>query len=606
MVFGFPIALLGSAAIAGLVATYLYRSRFHTKPVSSLMLWRQTSLPNEGGVRRDRLRLPWLFYLELAALAALVLAAAVPMLRRPPRHTLTVVVDTSASMSARGRDGRRALERAADALDAALRRSPPAAVRVLAAGATVLGIVPPARATALFASLSAAAPSADLGPAIARAAELAGPDGNILVLADRPPPDDFPIRPPLAWIAVGESAPNAAIVYADRSLGADGTEHLLLELRAFGDPSPVNVRLTLAPLEGQGPALLVQNVAFDASGHARLALTLPPGTPDVLAILPEDALAFDNRAVLLAAEPPALNVALCLADEGLRRAVRRAVEASGRAASLREFIPGAWPPPPEPQLVFADAGATLPPRRGWQVRFHAPEASRLVKGPFLEDAASPLLEGVSFQGAVWKAGTNRLDGRALVLADGATLVAFEKSVRAPVLHIQATDDTSTFFRTPAWPALVWNVIDRCAAAQPGPSPRNARMGEIVSCILAADEREAVLETPSGERAVRAANGRAVWAPLEPGLHALRTGGRTMPFAVNLFAEGESDLRSCGRGRWGGGRDARHEDRVFRPVAWAAGLLALVLLVAHHATLSRREARARAQLRGIPTTGGGER
>ena len=76
MIFAFPSALLGSIAIVGLVATYLYRSRFRKKPVSSLMLWRQTALPNEGGIRRDRLRLPWIFYLELAILAALVLAAA--------------------------------------------------------------------------------------------------------------------------------------------------------------------------------------------------------------------------------------------------------------------------------------------------------------------------------------------------------------------------------------------------------------------------------------------------------------------------------------------------------------------------------------------------
>lgn len=608
MIFAFPPALLGSIAIVGLVATYLYRSRFRKKPVSSLMLWRQTALPNEGGIRRDRLRLPWIFYLELAILAALVLAAAAPMLRRPRQHTLTVVIDDSASMTALGRDGRTPRERAVDALAAAIRRNPPAAVRVLAAdasGASVAGVVPPARAAALLVGLPAASPSASLGPAVARAAELAGPGGEILVLTDQPPPPDFEVRPPVAWIALGDAAPNAAIVYADRSIGADGAEHLLLELRAFGDAPPANVRLTLVPLAVGGSPLLVQDVDFD-DGRARLALTLPPGTPDVLAILPDDALAFDNRAILLAAAHRPLHIGLCIADDGLRHAVRRAVEVSGRAASLREFAPGAWPPPPEPHLVFADASAALPPRRGWQVRFHAPAAPNLVKGPFLQDGASPLLEGVSFQGTVWNVGTNLLDGRALVFAGSTPLVALEESRRAATVRILAADAASTFFRTPAWPAFVWNLIDGCSAAQPGPSTRHARVGEPVVFALAADERAAVLDTPAGERALRAVNGRANWMPPEPGLYALRTGGQTMPFAVNLFAESESDLRGCRRGRWGGGQEALRDERAFRPFAWLAGILALALLTFHHAVLSRRESRARGQIGEMPKTGGGAR
>ena len=609
MIFAFPYALLGSIAIAGLVATYLYRSRFRKKPVSSLMLWRQTALPNEGGIRRDRLRLPWIFYLELAILAALVLAAAVPMVRRPLQHTLTVVIDDSASMTALGRDGSTARERAVDALAAAIRRNPPAAVRLLAvgaSGASVAGVVPPARAAALLVGLPAASPSASLGPAIARAAELAGPGGEILVLTDQPPPPDFEVRPPVAWVALGDAAPNAAIVYADRSIAADGAEHLLLELRAFGDSPPANVRLTLALLAGGDSPLLVQNVAFDNDGRARLALTLPPGTPDVLAILPDDALAFDNRAILLAASRRPLHIALCLADEGLRHAVRRAVDVTGRAASLREFEPGAWPPAPEPHLVFADASAALPPRRGWQVRFHAPAAPSLVKGPFLQDGASPLLEGVSFQGTVWKVGTNQLDGRALVFAGNTPLVALEESRRAATVHILAADAASPFFRTPAWPAFVWNLLDGCAAAQPGPSARHARVGEPVAFALATDERAAVLDTPAGERTLRAVNGRADWMPPEPGLYALRTGGQTMPFAVNLFAEGESDLRGCMRGRWGGGQEALRDERAFRPFAWLAGTLALALLALHHAVLSRRETRARIEVGDMPKTGGGAR
>lgn len=581
MLFAFPYAWLGAAALAGLVAVYLLRSRHRPRDVSSLMLWRAVALPRQGGLRRDTLRLPPLFYLELAALAALVVAAAAPHVRRPAPSSLTVVFDASASMSARGRDGASAQARAAQALRREVGRRDYWRARLLAAGALgpeLAAVTRPAQAAAQAERVACCGGADALSQALARARAISEPGDDVLVLTDHAPPEGWADAPQARWLALGQPLANAAITYADRSWQGDGGELLLVEVTGFGVGA---ARLSVAEVGREKAPLFVQEMKLAEARPVRSVVALPPGAGPVRAWLSPDAADFDNSALLVPQRPRWVSVGVRLQDRALAASVTRAVESSGRALLGRE----------KPQLVFVDGGGVQADAQHWQVALCAPESPRLLRGPYLVDREHPLLEGVTLDGLVWAVGTNQLAGRGLAFAGSAPLLTLEASARrTPVLRVLAGSVQATLFQSAAWPALVWNALDACAASQPGPSARNMRVGEQAAFVVGRGESSAVFETPSGERSLRARGGRVTWSPPEPGLYRLRMqDAEAGVFAANLFAPGESDLRSGASGEWGGGARGERLARTHRSYAWAAGAAALALAALHHWALSRRAA-----------------
>lgn len=587
MLFAFPYAWLGAAALAGLVAVYLFRNRFRQRPVSSLMLWRQVVRPRQGGLRRDTLSLPPLFYLELAALAALVVAAAAPHVLRPSLGALTVVFDASASMSARDAEGVTAQDRAAQALRREVARRRYVRVRLLAAGADgpePVAVTHPSLAASRLSRIPCVGGADTLAQTLARAGEVSGPGDELLVLTDHPPPASWDAGLRARWLAVGRPRENVAVTYADRSWREDGTEALLVEVTGFG-LARGGVTVTVGTPGRAAAPLSVRQVALAEAKPSRWVVALPPGAGDVEVALPEDALAADNRVRLLSQKPRRVAVDVRVKNAALADAVRRAALATGRVALE----------PERPQLVITDGSSAAEGAPYWQVALCAADAPRLVRGPYLTDHAHPLLEGVSLEGLVWAVGTNTLAGRGLAFAGASPLVTVEASARRmPVVRLLAAAPEATLFQSAAWPVFVWNVVEACAAAQPGPSASNVRAGERVSFAVPPGETRALFDTPSGERSFAARGGRVVWQPAEAGLYRMRLpeadAGR---FAVNLFAAAEADLRGCATGEWGRRTGAEELARTHRSYAWAAGLAALALAALHHAAVSRRAAGGRA-------------
>ena len=101
---------------APIIFFYLLKLKRKRRVVPSVLLWQRALEEIEANAPFRRLRRSLLLILQLAALAALVFALARPMIttRALASGSTVIVLDSTASMSARDQDGRTRLERARD------------------------------------------------------------------------------------------------------------------------------------------------------------------------------------------------------------------------------------------------------------------------------------------------------------------------------------------------------------------------------------------------------------------------------------------------------------------------------------------------------------
>ena len=104
-----PVALSLAALAAPIIALYLLKIRRREQVVSSTLLWDRLARDLEANAPWQRFRPNWLLFLQLLALAALVLALTRPFLRVDAAlaESVVLVVDISASMGATDIEGGR-------------------------------------------------------------------------------------------------------------------------------------------------------------------------------------------------------------------------------------------------------------------------------------------------------------------------------------------------------------------------------------------------------------------------------------------------------------------------------------------------------------------
>ena len=409
MIFATPIAAVGFATAAGLAAIYCFRRKSPEKSVGSLLLWPRPKSFSTQSRRRDRLRLPPVFWLELFALLALVAAALTPLAWRRSAGTLHVVLDESPSMSAGGGEPSRL---AAAALEDERRRGTKDAVRV-----------------------RTAADSRALAREIDAAKSVALPGDDILVLTDAPPADGL-ARAGLRWESFGKPLPNYAITATRRLRAEPGIDAVFVEVRRFGS-GPDEVRLSLS---GQGAATL----KLDADGRARFSTTVAASSGPVVATLPDDALAADNSATLAPPDVPSLSAAVRFRNAPRNEVVRRALDATGFVSN---YVAAA-----EADVVFTDADFAPSPRQ-YLVRFHESSAAQKT-GPVWTDPSAPLLDGVALDGDPYAVTSDQLPGVPIAYLGTSPLFSSVSNE----CHVGFSNPTLPFFRSPSFPAFVQNAL----------------------------------------------------------------------------------------------------------------------------------------------------
>ena len=493
MHFATPLFLLGLLALGVHLALYCLRTRHPPRPVSSLMLWRGATRTSSEGRSLRIPRLPPLFFLEMLALAALALAAATPFLRRGGSPAPTVVLDPSLSMSARASDGEAFHNRAADALRRELRHGRPPFVRLIAAdpdAPRLVGLLSPDEAVAYVRDPAHFTAGSDTLPGALRLADrLRAPGSPILCLTDHDVPNlDLPAEARL--LAFGEPLPNASISYASRAPSETGTDALLVRVRC----SPAVSTPPALALSANGESPITGGVHPDpvpGPSSPREDFTyravLPPGTGTIRLSLPADALAADNTLELAAPDLPTVPIALDLSNPALSNCVVRAVRATGLGA-LRPVT--VWPGEPG-SLLVTDRATVPPPPHDLSILHLVPpgDGRRLSAAPPLVETAHPLLEGLDFSGLAWSVGDAPLPGTPLVSSGITPVLSLERpdtALPASALHLRSTA-TDPFFRSPAWPSLVWNLLHRIAldhAAVPPQVHHGTRESDLSACASA--------------------------------------------------------------------------------------------------------------------------
>jgi len=567
MTLFWPIALTGLAALAPLAALYLFQRRASPREVSSLLLWDHLARLTPAGRRVDRWRRPLSLLLECAVIILLVLAAADPLLRMREAPPVVLVLDDSFSMLATDSHGASARERALDLVAPLLERS-----------GTVLPVVAGHEPRLLAATdtpgLSRALDAwrctnreADLHAAIALAREIAGPQARVLVLTDAPPPA---VTTGVRWLSVGAPAGNAAIVAAVRN-----ADEIVLDIANFS-AAPLARSLTLSSAgdSAERPAPIIPG---GQTSRVRLPVSEKAGTVRI-ALDATDALAIDDIATLAPPSPRRVPLRLTLREETLRDAL---------ASALRVL--------PNATLSDASALVTFSDRTGdARVIFHtsADDVPPVgYTGSFLVDESHPLGEGIDLAGAVWAAPASLagapLPGRGVILGRSTVLASIEGD---GTVHVALDIGASNLARHPAWPTLIWNIVQLSVRDLPGPDRDNVALHDLVRVNI--DGTFPATHTPpSGTGApLLPVDGRVETILSELGAHTFTSGARTHTVGVSAFDATESDLRD--RAPFDSGEEgvAQAEALGARSFAWVLALAALAVLVWHaRLTMARKGA-----------------
>src|SRR5215218_9092722 len=101
-------ALAAALAIPALLVLYFLKLRRREMPVSSTILWKKAIQDLQVNAPFQRLRRNLLLFLQLLLLALLILALGKPVanVTPTPGKTTVILVDRSASMSAKNPDGK--------------------------------------------------------------------------------------------------------------------------------------------------------------------------------------------------------------------------------------------------------------------------------------------------------------------------------------------------------------------------------------------------------------------------------------------------------------------------------------------------------------------
>ncbi|MFZ4765351.1 MAG: VWA domain-containing protein [Roseimicrobium sp.] len=549
MTFLSPAFLWTLAALAPLAAIYFLKVRPRKKPVTAYFLWQKIFTEKKASALFKRLRDVFSLLLMTLAFAAVALALAEPDIAGDERKDLLIVVDHSASMSARDGAGTR-LDLAKDrarALIAGLNGTQRAAIASFA-NVTAIAAHPTRHRKTLLDAVASIEPTALPSRVAALRSLQPGSEWmkttRVLLISDGCL-DAADRLPEVEVLRVGSAVQNVGIARADLRPVPGGVDRLglfLLPVSSF--PAPVKTDITLTH-EDSGRLVKLIPLTIQPGENAAVTLVLddaPAGRWTATLAL-EDAMAADNTAFLYVPPREPMPVAVPADDSFFMQNVVAAFERSDHMLTLAKDVKSA-------RITLARSNA---PQEADTVVFQPQGES-----PFWTDLGGeitapvptvtakdhPLLryldaEAINFAGARKLAAPQ---GAVVLVADqsGTPLIYLMRQGGQTVCVVNLDPIAAQFYLSAWFPVLIHNATAHLADRE-----------EVPPATIATGDRLHVPGLPVGAKATLKAPDGAETTISGPDTGMLRTTGfysithdtGSWVAACSLVSPGESQLRN---------------------------------------------------------------
>jgi Ca-activated chloride channel homolog len=543
MVFSNPWGLLALISIPIIVGLHFFHSQRQVRRVGGLHLWEFAQIRIPAGRRLDRFTrsLPLLFQLLAALLASLLLAGFDIPIQSSNRH-YTIILDDSISMLAGTNESSAA--RAVDLLSGI--GSETDRFTLLTAGLRPQIIAGPfcekSEMEAASQQWQPRDPNCDIEAAVNLASKFIASSDKILFLTD----DEAPARrytETLEIAAVGEPDDNIAIDYADRMRVSPEKDRIFVTLQTYSKLEQS------AHLYGKiaGQDVFTKSITLQPGTPLSLHVDIPYLTQTVTLSTEPDALSADNTAIL----PPVLIKPVNVAFHALG-AEQVPIAKAVRSTGYTEIVDD----PEHANLVFSsDPNYPASPSNYRVCVLPAIDSQpnknvHLAQGrDIVFDHNSPITESLPLEGVLWplRELSAPPNSHPLLTWHNIPLLWVESQGRENArIGINLLHDRTNIFQQATWPILISALVEDCRMAIPGLSKTNYRVGEPVHIRLRPDVRDERIQILRHDDVFETYQPLPNVIPDLPLGHytlALSSGDPLAEFSVNLFAPGESDLRT---------------------------------------------------------------
>lgn len=528
MYFANTWGLLGLVALPVIVVIHLYHRRYPTLPIAGLHLWGVETHTTTAGRTRERLPLTVSLICELLAAFLLSLVLADPRWGQLGKVAhLVVVLDNSASMSARPPGEKPFRESAIDELERRISQLPRGSVvTLLRTGRRPEMLAGPAtswdEAKQKLVDWRPSLPKHDFLPTWDLAAQLAEGNGKLLFLTDAVPGEDVAVPKTMEVASVGRTLENVSISAARwdfDSLAAKGRVFVRLtnhgkrkaNVRIAGILGSVDGLNEAAAREAKVPAgnaattadaprrkkIFENDVTLDVGASVPLEIDVPGGLGRMTLECESigDGLALDNRVVLIEPKVRLLHVAVTLpkenaAEQAVNRVLTTLPNISVTKSEAAELIvaPSDPLPPSQRELWWLGIGPL-------ETSDEARKAALDLTGPYVLEKQNPLLDGLTLGGVVWGgAQPVKLEVSPIITSGTLPLLARLTGTRTTAYLLNVDFSRTNLGDSPDWPILLSNLVELRRDNLPGLRRWNYRMNEEIRFRITDTAAAAVTST----------------------------------------------------------------------------------------------------------------